>query len=109
MRPVSPVIPGLELSEINVGENQDVHGVLPAIRVDDQAFLSRWELTDDEIENITRTRSIYLCQLNYYAPVQPVMLAVEAPVVDLQEIYKDAPADINHVIATVERIHNGGK
>lgn len=79
MKPVSPVIPGSNLSEIRIAEHQAQYETLPAIECEGRegVMLSRWELTDEEIERIKETRSIYLYVWTFNRPMQPVLLEVD--------------------------------
>lgn len=80
MKPVSPVIPGVEPeTETVYAKDQPEYLPLPTLRTDDGAVLSRWELTDEEIQRIIETRSIYLTLLTFNQPLQPIMLGVEPP------------------------------
>ena len=84
MKAVSPIVPGLELNEIKVAEHQDEYNTLPVLRTADrQGCISRWELTDDELETIKHTRCLYLVMLNFGQPLQPVQLSVRVPVTEV--------------------------
>lgn len=78
MRPVSPVIPGYEPFEINVGEGQKQYIPLPTI-VDDskeKRFWSRWEFSDEERRLISEGGTLMLQQLTFGNLFQPVSLQI---------------------------------
>lgn len=79
MKPVTPVIPSADLKEIMVAEHQKEYGTLPAVNCGDGVLLTRWKLSEEEIETIRKTGDIYLYIWTHGNPVQPVMLQVETP------------------------------
>lgn len=97
MKPVSPVLPNspetLSL-EVKIAESQDQYETLPALCVGQSSehgdryvgslahstyTLSRWELSDEDIERIIRTRSLFLFVWNFGWPQAPVLLTTESP------------------------------
>lgn len=80
MKAVSPVIPGENWREVKIAEHQDEFATVPAIPLNNGGqLLSRWELTDEEITTIIKTRSIYFYQWTGGRPMQPVCLTTERP------------------------------
>ena len=93
MKAVSPVIPGQEQNEIKIAENQPQYETLPALLVGgtkdervyvdslDQAeyFISRFELTDEEVAAIVKTRSLLFFQYNFGQLVQPFLIEARLP------------------------------
>lgn len=79
MKPVSPVIPGENFEEIIVAEHQDEYGNLPSISCGNGVILTRWELSDEEIETIAVTKSVWLYMHSFGRPVTPISLQVEPP------------------------------
>jgi hypothetical protein len=82
MKPVSPVLldqPDAQPYEVKVAEHQPEYGTLPALLVAGEAqharyvdslresdyTISRWELTDEEVEKIVKSRCLYFYQWNY--------------------------------------------
>lgn len=55
-------------------ENQPEYTPLPALRLPDGQVITCWEISDEELEEITRTKKIYLSQLTFNTPLQQVML-----------------------------------
>lgn len=97
MKPVSPVIPDTDFEELKIAEHQDEYGTLPALVCNDgNTLLTRWEMTDAEIAELQKTKSLYLYISNFGQPVQPVLLTVEppefAPFADIEEAFEDALA-----------------
>lgn len=58
-----------------VGKGQPEYQVLPA-RVDGDFTTSVWELSDEEIEIIRKTRKLQVSQMNFGKALQPIMLKV---------------------------------
>jgi hypothetical protein len=80
MNPVSPVIPGHDLPEVEIAKGQEEYMTLPAVyHSDGEAHVSRWELSDEELKTLMETRSIYLHVWTFGGRTQPVLLTVEKP------------------------------
>lgn len=79
MKPVSPVLPGENFQETIVAEHQDEYMNLPIISCGDGVILSRWELSDEELQTISETKSVWLFMHTFGNPVTPVSLQVERP------------------------------
>lgn len=65
--------------QVNVmyGEDQPEYQPLPVYRSEDGQAISCWELTDEEIEKIKETKSIYLSIMTFGQLLQPVYLTVD--------------------------------
>jgi len=50
---------------------------LPALRMPDGMVITCWELSEDEKKQILETGKIYLQQLTFNQPLQPVLLMVD--------------------------------
>ena len=79
MRPSSPVLRGHELPETVYAKDQPEYEPLPVFRDDDGTVLSRWRLTWRERLRVLLTGDVYLFQMTFGQPLQPVMLQVEQP------------------------------
>ncbi len=79
MKPVSPVLPGVELPEIVFAEGQDEYASLPAFRQADGTVLTRWRLSWRERLLAFWRGDVYLFVLTFNQPLQPVALQVERP------------------------------
>jgi hypothetical protein len=79
MRPVSPVIPGIELPEVTYAEGQPEYQPLPAHRSPDGTVLTRWKLSFRERLSVLFRGDLYLFVSTYNKPLQPLMLQVEKP------------------------------
>lgn len=70
------------------GEGQKEYLPLPALRLADGQVITCWEFTEEEILEIIESRCIYINQLTFNQPLQPLL-----PVVDLSDglglIYED--------------------
>lgn len=84
MKPVSPVLIGYENNSLekNVSERQPQYQTIPALPIESElpgTILTRWEITDEELEVLRETRSIYLYVATFNNPLQPVYLTVKTP------------------------------
>jgi len=86
MEAVSPVIIGLENEEIKVAEHQEEYRTLPMLRTEDGYGICRFEVSDKDLINIQKTRSIYLYMMIGDKPVTPILLQTEHPIAEEQEI-----------------------
>jgi hypothetical protein len=61
------------------GESQPEYQPLPALKMPtaDGEVITCWEVTDDDLEIIQKTRRIYLSQLTFKGKLQPVMLMTD--------------------------------
>lgn len=58
------------------GENQPQYIPLPVQKDERGRVISCWELTDDEIAKIVKSRKIWIGQLTFNNPLQPILPAV---------------------------------
>lgn len=79
MRPVSPIVPGLDLPVTNFAETQDEYNTLPAYKQQDGTVLTRRRLTWKERLHIFVRGDLHLFTLTFNRPLQPVNLQVERP------------------------------
>jgi hypothetical protein len=89
MNPVSPVIDGLEDEEVRIAEHQDEYGTLVVLPIPEGYYISRWEVTDKDLENILKTRSIYLYQYHCNKPLTPVNIQTEHPIPSEQALIEE--------------------
>jgi hypothetical protein len=59
-------------------DNQPEYLLLPVLR-EETITHSCWELTDQEMELLKKTRCVWVSQLTMLGPIQPLKLAVERP------------------------------
>jgi hypothetical protein len=69
MKPVK--FPG---QNVVFGSEQPEYNPLPALRFQDGEVITCWELTDSDLEKISSSKRIYLSQLTFNLPLQPVKL-----------------------------------
>lgn len=62
------------------GENQPEYQPLPALRLEDGEVLSCWQISDEELELINKSKCIYLSQLTFNSNLQPIL-----PMADLEQ------------------------
>jgi hypothetical protein len=79
MKPVSPVIPGLDLSECVYAADQPQYQPLPAFRCVNGKVLTRWTLDAEEIARVVEQGYIYLAVNTFNQPLQPVLLTTVPP------------------------------
>lgn len=70
-----------EEANIKIAENQPEYDTLPAKVYDDQfgEVISCWELTDEELEHIKKTKQIWVSVLTFRKGIAPMMLMSEKP------------------------------
>lgn len=80
MEPKSPVLPGEDWSEVKIAEHQDEFVTVPTIPLNHgTCLLSRWELSEEDMERIKESRCIYFYQWTGGKPMQPVSLTTDRP------------------------------
>lgn len=66
----------IKFPEANVvfGENQPEYKPLPALKfpTEEGIVITCWQLTDDEIEIIRKTKCLWLSQMTFNDPLQPI-------------------------------------
>lgn len=69
-----------------LGKDQPQYQPLPVFRDDGQegSMVQCWELNDEEIAELIRTRRIWISQMTFGAPLQPISVSV-APLVWITE------------------------
>jgi hypothetical protein len=80
MTPSKPIIPGFRLPVTVYAKDQPQYQPLPVYHHDDGTVLSRWHCTWRERLRILISGDVYLWQLTFNTPLQPVMLEAEKPV-----------------------------
>lgn len=83
MTPQQPIVPGYDLDVTEYAKNQPEYQSLPVHRFEDGTVLSRWRLTWRERLRVLIAGDIYLYQMTFNQPLQPVMMQAEAPVVKM--------------------------
>src|SRR5262249_5273129 len=81
MKPSSPIVPGHDLPETVYAKHQPEYQPLPVYLQRDGAVLSRWHCTWRERLRILITGDVYLWQLTFNGPLQPVSVEAEKPLV----------------------------
>lgn len=72
MLPVSPVLPGSEALESQVGAKQTEYLTLPSFQTE-HTTISRWRLSEDERRCLAEGGDLFIAQLNFGGRVQPIM------------------------------------
>jgi hypothetical protein len=79
MKPVSPVVPGKDLHEIVLAEDQPEYENMPVVFTEPGVNLSRWELTTEERDFVAKNGYIYLSIWTFGQPQQPVLIEAKEP------------------------------
>ena len=79
MKPVSPIIPGVDLPETVYAKDQSEYNPLPVWRDEDGTVLSRWHCDWRERLRILTTGDVYLWQMTFNQPLQPVVMQADRP------------------------------
>jgi hypothetical protein len=80
VRPVSPVVPGMELCEVVLAKDQPEYIPLPVAPKDDgHRIVTRWKLSVAERLRILFTGNLWLSVLTFGKPFPPVLLETESP------------------------------
>lgn len=79
MKPVAPVLPGVDLSEVVFAKDQPQYIPLPAFRSPEGDVTSRWRLTFRERLRILIFGDLWLTVATFGRPLQPVRLQVTPP------------------------------
>lgn len=71
----------IEFESVNqiYAKDQKEYRPLPAHCSEDGTVTTCWELTDEELAEIVKTKRMFLQQLTFRRPLQPVMLSVAQP------------------------------
>lgn len=70
-----------EEANIKIAENQAEYETLPARVYDDDIgeVISCWELSDEEVKQILKTKKIWVSMLTFRKGITPIMLMIEKP------------------------------
>lgn len=79
MSPVSPVIPETNLEEVVYAKEQPEYQPLPSLRTADGTILTRWQLTEEEKQQVLSQGYVYLLVMTFNQPLQPLLLTTELP------------------------------
>lgn len=79
MKPVTPVLEGVDLPVTVYAETQPEYQNFPLFKYPDGDVLSRWKLTLRERLTVLFTGNIYLFVSTFHHPLQPVMLQTNKP------------------------------
>lgn len=58
-------------------ESQPEYSPLPAFQSPEGVVVSCWELSDEEVEMLIKTRRVYLSQMTFHENLQPVFMTVD--------------------------------
>jgi hypothetical protein len=79
MTPVTPIIPGQDLPVTEYAKNQPQYQTLPVYKDDAGVTVSRWRCSWWERLRILFCGDVYLTQMTFNLPLQPVLISVEPP------------------------------
>lgn len=110
MKPVSPVVAGLEQFEFVYAKNQPEYMQLPALvgNAPQRNVISRWELTEDERKLVSDGADVYLVQTTYDGIFSPTYLAVggkDQPAQEFMQAYGIGEAiPTSNIIDTLDKL-----
>lgn len=81
MKPISPVLPGSNLPEINVAENQPEYMTLPVVDLGGGNIVSRWIMDEAERKIVEQTGELYICLLTFGEAPPTTIFQVNNPLV----------------------------
>lgn len=64
------------------GENQPQYIPLPVQKDENGRVISCWELTDEELEKIKETKRIWIGQLTFNQPLQPILPSADKKTIE---------------------------
>lgn len=72
--PKSPVLQGFNQHEQEIAKHQPQYKTLPALPLHDEmdTIVTRWELSDEEVNEVIVTRSIYVLIARMGKPLSPM-------------------------------------
>lgn len=90
-------------------KDQPQYQPLPAFKNDSQQgeVVQCWQLSDEEIETIVKTKRMWVMQMTFNAPLQPILLSTE-PLVNT-EATSEAKSDDEAIEDFRERQHRNSK
>lgn len=97
MRAVSPVIPEANERERTYAEDHSVYLPLPSLKREDGVVLTRWLLTQEELELVLRQGYLYLAVITDGKSIQPMKLTVTIPeeFKNYQPVDDEWPTEVN--------------
>lgn len=69
-----------EGANLTLGKDQPEYLPLPCMFTNDGIVVSAWKLSDDELEVLMKTKTVWLSQLTFGQPLQPQLPPVDCPV-----------------------------
>ena len=72
----------IEFEQCNTvyAKDQPEYQPLPAYKSPSGTVVSCWELTEEDIQRIIRTRKLYISMLTFNQPLQPILPTTENPI-----------------------------
>lgn len=93
MKPVSPVVHGAEAFEIVIAKDQPQYLPLPALPVNNhERVITRWRMSWRERLKVLISGDIYLWVTTFARPLQPVLLTLERPEIQVPTDFPQDPA-----------------
>jgi hypothetical protein len=64
----------IEFTGVNViyAKDQPEYLPLPVMKLQDGTVISCWQVTDEDLERIIKTRQVFVSQLTFNTPLQPL-------------------------------------
>jgi hypothetical protein len=80
VKPIAPVVPGLDLPVVTFAEDQPEYLPLPAWRDANGTVVTRWRLSLKERIRVLFTGDLWLTLMTFNHPLQPVKLTTDCPI-----------------------------
>jgi hypothetical protein len=77
--PCKPVLPGRDLPIIHYAANQPDYQSLPAYQTNSGISITRWRCNWRDRLRVLFWGDVYLCQMTFHQPLQPVRLQTAVP------------------------------
>lgn len=84
MKPVE-----FEGQNVVYAKDQPEYNPLPAYKDTDGTVTTCWELTPEELEEVKKSGKIWLSQMTFNRPLQPVNMFTNLVLLDIKEIIKN--------------------
>jgi hypothetical protein len=105
----SPVLPGSPVAEFNLGHGFKGFEPIPVVALDEETFVSRHGLSDEEVDVIVRTRELYvMVPAGGPGPLRPVRVVAEAPEYTLRVLALDLQGARRELCHGLEVTQAGG-
>jgi len=105
----TPVLAGYPVQEHNLGHGFPGFDTVPVVRLGEHTFVSRHRLSDSEVEEVVRTRQLYvLTPADGPGPLRPVRVVAAVPEFTLPVLRAQMPGGESRIFHGLEVVEAGG-